>query len=141
MSRSCPAAAQQPFPKGQLCPSPWAEDEVALGRSRHCSPWHTAASPPVTEATPCSEPPTHPQLYEEKAHLLMKPGLEVMKLLAPESQGPGQSHLVQLTCWQAAGSPVAHGRALAAAPGTGLSMQPHVRTLLALGWGEETQQL
>lgn len=81
----------------------------ALGHSRYCSPWHTAASDHLHLLLLlrqfCSEPPTHLQLYEEETHFLMKPELEVMNLLAPKSQGAGQSHLVQLTFWQVAGSP------------------------------------
>lgn len=107
----------------------------ALGQSRYCSPVHTAASARshpllLLRQQFCSEPTTHLQIYEEETHFLMKPGLEVVNLLAPKSQGPGQSHLVQLTCWQATGSPVAYCKALVAAPGTGLSMQPHVGTPL-----------
>lgn len=74
----------------------------ALGQSRYCSPMHTAASAHshlllLLRQQFCSEPRTHPQLYKEETHFLMKPGLEVVNLLAPRSQGPGQSHLVQVT--------------------------------------------
>ena len=50
----------------------------ALGHSRYCSPWHAAASAHshlllLLRQHFCSEPPTHPQLYEEETHLLMQP--------------------------------------------------------------------